>query len=76
MNDMTAQSNRKKRLEIPVTEKRFWTLEEAACCTGIGMAKLREISNSDDCKFVLWIGSKRLFKRDRLIAYLDSSFSI
>lgn len=76
MNNETAHENRKNELYVPVTEKRYWTLHEAAQCTGIGMAKLREISNSSDCKFVLWVGSRRLLKRDKLIEYLDSAYSI
>lgn len=61
---------------IPVAEKVLLTLEEAALLTGIGQNKLREISNGEDCPFVLWNGSKRMFKREKLISYLSSAFSI
>ena len=49
---------------------------EAAAYTGIGTAKLREISDSESCDFVLWIGTKRLLKRKKLKEYLDNAFSI
>ena len=39
------------------------TLEEAAAYSGIGINKLRLLSDKEDCEFVLWIGTKRLIKR-------------
>lgn len=56
-----SESNMKK--EVPIWEKSNLTLEEAAKYTGIGVNKLREISDAKDCKFVLWVGNKRLLKR-------------
>ena len=52
------------------------TLEEAAAYSGIGINKLREMSDSKDCTFVLWNGTKRLLKRRRLDEHLDRLFSI
>lgn len=62
--------------EIPVWEKSTLTLEEAAAYTGIGIQKLRNISSSERCEFVLWNGSKRMFKRKKLEDYLDKAYSI
>ena len=39
------------------------TLDEAAAYSGIGKNKLRELSDEKHCKFVLWVGSKRLISR-------------
>ena len=39
--------------EIPIWEKSNLSLEEAAAYSGIGINKLREITNEDRCKFVL-----------------------
>lgn len=61
---------------VPLWEKSNLTLKEAAEYTGIGINKLRDISNSDDCPFVLWVGGKRLLKRRQLDDYLAKSFSI
>ena len=44
--------------------------------SGIGINKLRKMSDSEDCPFVLWIGSKRLIKRRRLDEYVDRMYSI
>ena len=52
---------------VPIWEKSNLTLEEAAAYSGIGINKLRKLSDSESCPFVLWIGSKRLIKRRKLI---------
>lgn len=62
--------------KIPIWEKATLTLEEAASYTGIGINKLRELSNTEDCNFVLWNGSKRLLKRKKLEEYLNRAYSI
>lgn len=69
-----SESNMKK--EVPIWEKSNLTLEEAAKYTGIGVNKLREISDSKDCKFVLWVGNKRLLKRKKLEEFLDQQYSV
>lgn len=62
--------------KIPIWQKATLTLEEAASYTGIGINKLRELSNRDDYNFVLWNGSKRLLKREKLESYISNSYSI
>ena len=66
----------KQHTEIPIWEKSNLTLEEAALYSGIGVAKLRVISNDERCSFVLWNGTKRLFKRKKLDEYLEKAYSI
>lgn len=71
------QMNKAERQElVPVWKKSNLTLEEAAVYTGIGVNKLRELSDSDSCDFVIWIGRKRLLKRRKLDEYLEKAFSI
>ena len=65
--------NKKK---VPIWEKSNLTLEEAAAYSGIGINKLRDLSNREDCEFVLWVGSKRLIKRRLLDEFLERCFSI
>ena len=64
------------RETIPIWEKRNLTLEEAAEYFGIGVSKIRELSNQENCDFVLWIGTKRLIKRIKFEQYLDAAKSI
>jgi len=66
----------RKRTAVPISEKALLTLEEAAEYTGLGLQKLRDISNSDTCDFVLWNGTKRMFKRKKLETYLAAAYSI
>ena len=49
--------------EVPIWEKSNLTLEEAAAYSGVGINKLREITNNERCGFVLWVGTKRLMLR-------------
>jgi excisionase family DNA binding protein len=62
--------------EVPIWEKSNLTLEEAAAYSGIGVNKLRKISDDEGCPFVLWIGSKRLIKRKKLDEYTEKLYSI
>ncbi len=64
------------KFEVPIWEKSNLTLEEAAAYSGIGINKLREMSNDEHCKFVLWNGSKRLIKRRKLDEYVEHLYSI
>ncbi len=61
---------------VPLWEKATLTLYEAAAYSGIGIAKLREITDERGCKFVLWNGNKRLINRRLLDEYLEKSYSI
>ena len=62
--------------KVPVWEKANLSLEEAAAYFGIGINKLRDMSNDENCPFVLWNGSKWLIKRKALEKYLEASYSI
>ena len=62
--------------EVPIWEKANLTIEEAAAYFGIGMNKLRELTEGEQCKFVLYIGSKRLIKRQMFEKYLEQAYSL
>lgn len=64
------------RKEIPIHEKVLLTLEEAAAYSGVGINKLRQLSDDEKCSFVLWNGTKRLLKRRKLDEYLEREYSI
>ena len=64
------------KYEVPICEKSNLTPEEAAAYSGIGINKLRKISGSESCPFVLWIGTKRLIKREQLDEYISRMYSI
>lgn len=65
-----------KNNEVPIWEKSNLTLEEAAAYFGIGVNKLRALSDDETCNFVLWNGTKRLIKRKVLEEFLTKQYSI
>ncbi|MFG6336406.1 MAG: excisionase family DNA-binding protein [Lachnospiraceae bacterium] len=62
--------------EVPIWEKSNLSLEEAAAYSGIGVNKLRELTNGKNCRFVLWVGNKRLIKRRLFDQYIEQEYSI
>ena len=65
-----------KPRQVPIWEKSNLTLEEAAAYSGIGINKLRSLSDNEYCQFVLWVGSKRLIKRRKLDEYTERMYSL
>lgn len=63
-------------MEIPIWEKSNLTVEEAAAYSNIGVNKIRELSNAENCTFVLWIGNKRLIKRKEFDNFLQKAYSL
>ena len=61
---------------VPPWEKPLLTLDEAAAYFGIGVNHLREMTNNENCTFVLFNHSKRMIKRERLEEYLSKAYSI
>ena len=64
------------KYDVPIWNKANLTIEEAAAYFGIGMNKLRELMEDENCKFVLYIGSKRLIKRQMFEKYLEQAYSL
>ena len=59
-----------------IKDKPTLTIEEASALYNIGEHKLREISDADNCNFVLYVGRKRLIKRKQFDEYIAKTFSI
>ncbi len=64
------------RFEIPIWHKATLTIEEAVAYSGIGRDRLRDITNKENCEFVLWVGNKRLIKRRLFEQYLEQVYSV
>ena len=64
------------KYDVPIWNKANLTIEEAVAYFGIGMNKLRELTEDENCKFVLRIGSKRLIKRQMFEKYLEQAYSL
>lgn len=52
------------------------TLDEATAYSGLGRDKLIELSMKDELGLVLWVGRKRLFKRQKLDDYINREYSV
>lgn len=61
---------------IHIKDKPMLTIEEAASLYNIGVHKLRELTDNDNCSFVLYVGRKRLIKRKQFDDYIGRAFSI
>lgn len=68
--------SRYKNVDIPVWERTLLTLNEASAYTGLGINRLRRIANSNENELIVWVGSKRMFKRRKLDEYLERSVSL
>ena len=62
--------------KIALKDKPTLTIEEATSLYTIGEHKLRELTDSDTCNFVLYVGRKRLIKRKQFDDYIARAFSI
>lgn len=49
--------------EVPIAEKSLLTPEEAAAYFNIGVNKIRMMTDSPSCPYVLWSGSRRLINK-------------
>lgn len=65
-----------KQPDVPLESKPLLTLKEASRYTGIGINKLRDMSNERNCNYVLFVGRKRMFKREALLKFLEESYSV
>ena len=63
-------------ISIPIWEKANLTLEEAAAYSNIGIHKIRMLSEKAECDFVLWVGNKRLIKRQKFAEFIERQYSI
>lgn len=70
------KTHKEKKFEVPIWEKATLSLEEAAAYSGIGIHKLRQLTDAKNCPFILWNGNKRLIKRKRFDEYIDNTYSI
>ena len=60
---MSNSSVKKLSYNVPLWHKPNLSIEEASIYFNIGTGKLYEMTEKQDCPFVLWIGSRRMIKR-------------
>lgn len=52
------------------------SVREAAQYSGLGINKIRELSDHKECSFVLWNGNKRMIKRKEFEQWLKKEVYI
>ena len=61
---------------ISIKDKKLLSVEEAAELFGIGRGKIRELTDAEDCPFVIWIGGHRKIKREPFEKFVMKQYSI
>jgi len=62
--------------EVPIWKKVTLTVDEAVAYSGIGEGKIRNLLAEQGCPFALFIGNRRLVKREAFEKYLNGHYSI
>ena len=75
-NSTNIETKSHGRKEVPIEQKVFLTVEEAAALFNIGQTKIRELTEDDRSPYVLYCGVKRLIKRQKFQEYLEKQYSI
>lgn len=75
MNDDDKKAKQLK-YEVPLWHKSNLSIDEAVAYSGIVRAKLYEMTNREDCPFVLWIGNRRVIKRKAFDEYIEKAYSV
>ena len=66
----------KMELDVRISEKLLLTIIEANALSGIGLNKLRLITNDPRCPFVFYVGSRKMIKRKAFEKYLENELEI
>ena len=66
----------KSVLFVPLNEKWLLTIPEAAAYFGVGQNRISELALQDGCKFVVFVGAKKLIKRKKFEEFLDEQYAI
>ncbi len=59
--------------EVPIYQKQNLTIEEAAAYSSIGENRITALLKEPDCNFVLYVGNKRLVKRQLFDKFIESA---
>lgn len=67
---------KKENQYLPINQKSLLTIPEAAEYSNIGQNKISEMLKNPRCTFVLYVGRKKLIKRELFDAFLMKSVEI
>jgi len=58
---------------VPIWKKLLLTVEEASKYSGIGVHRLRDMLDDEDCTFVIKKGSHKLIKRREFETFISTA---
>ncbi len=61
---------------VPIWEKALLTINEAAAYSNIGIHKITDLVKRPSCKFVLYVGNRRLIKRKEFEEFISKSVEL
>ena len=61
---------------VPLCEKWLLSIEEAAAYFGVGQNRLAKLALQDGCKFIVFVGNKKLIKRKKFEEFLNEQYAI
>ena len=59
-------------LSVPIEQKFLLTIPEAAAYSNIGQNKISKMLNTANCPFALFVGTKRLVKREEFEKFIST----
>lgn len=66
----------KYKYDVPLWHRPILSVAEATEYFGIGSNKIYELTEKENCPFVIWIGSRRVIKRTAFERFLEKQYSI
>lgn len=73
---MAKRISSREKYDIPIWHRPTLSVAEASAYAGIGTSKIYEMTEKENCPFVLWIGSRRIIKRKSFDEFLERQYSI
>lgn len=71
-----AGENDMKEEKVPIWKKSLLTIEEAAEYSNIGTKRLYELTKDSKCKFVFYVGRRKLIKRRQFDEFIENQIEI
>ena len=58
---------------VPLWRRLTLSVMEASVYSGISRKKLARLADEPNCNFVMWVGKKKMIKREKLDEFIDET---
>ncbi len=76
MKEKDMKTQTEAEAKVPIPQKLALTVPEAAEYSNIGLNKISELLRRPNCPFVLYVGTKKLVKREAFEKFIRDSLII